>query len=191
MSRTSHNKTPLPYTVDHNGFRCLLSPEQPPFYLSRALWPLLGALLTTVWLLSRGAFGLWSLVGILAALSIAALAVLLRGVDPPARFTEIACDHRTMRITERRGERVLSQRSIPLLDLHKAGASGDGWLVIDPKPGPLQPVTLDARGTDHAYLPQIATAINEAIAHAERFRGDRPDALSHAVEHLLARESER
>jgi hypothetical protein len=75
-------------------------------------------------------------------------------------------------------------RRVSLLDLAAIG-SARGFLLLEPRPGPLRPLELDARETDPKVLAQIAAYLHEAIEHAERFRGDAPSAQTRAAAALV------
>jgi hypothetical protein len=106
-----------------------------------------------------------------AGVAAAVVGTVLFVVIPRSRRTVIDCDGRVLR-WRRWGRR---SRTRSLLDLHQVFVDRDGWLVLDPHPGPLQQVRIDARETQRGELDRLVPMLNDAIAQAEHRRGDRPD----------------
>lgn len=171
-----------PLTLDHSGLRCTLRSGP-----SRAILWVWGFLLLIP-------IGLFSAVSI----SIAALhllwftslygALVMGGLAlwGSAR-TELRCDGRTLEWQRSWGPFRMAKQRVSLLDLKSIGAA-DGKLLIEPRPGPVLPVALAARGLAPEALAQLAHHLHEAIAQAERFRGDAPDQRTRAVIALAQRE---
>lgn len=169
------------YTAHHDGFRGNLLPQAPVLSLSRSLFLLVLGSAGLLWWRPTGE----ALIAGFVALLLFGIFGVYRSFTRPQREIVISCDHRELHVVEQRGARVLSRRTLSLLDLAKAGANPEGWLVLEPRPGPLLAIVLDARGTRRSHLEKMASSVNEAIAHADRFRGDHPDASTHAVHRLL------
>lgn len=175
---------PIPYKINHEGMTALLRPGGRLW-----VWPLLAGAggLTTSAVLIVDALARAStpalLAGLLVALIGAAAIVVALRMSAAIR---LHCAPRTLSLTAvGLGGWGRRPRTLSLIDVHQVVATQDGWLVIEPDLGPLQPLWIDARHHEHHHLVAIAEALTEAADRAEVSRGDYPVAETREVQRLL------
>jgi hypothetical protein len=164
-----------PYVLDHSGLRCTLRPldRTGPAVLGAILAP--GALVVLTFL-----FRSWCL---MVGFSVGIIALVAQWLWGRAH-TELCCDGRALEWRRCWGPLRGPERRVSLLDLKAIGAV-EGYLLLEPRLGPLSPVALDARGLDPRALAHLASYLHQAIDQAERFRGDVPSEQTWAAAALV------
>lgn len=172
-----------PYLLDHEGLTCWLQPQGARGNLTA----LAGCGLLPLAVGISAASGMAGSIAVLIGgitIGVLGLSTIVYGIGLRAPL-RLRC---TARVLSWAPQGVAGwtrpARTMSLLDLDRVVVVGAGWLVLEPSPGPLDRVWIDARGHEIHRLQILAEALTERAAGAEPHRGDHPGAEAWAVSRL-------